>query len=91
MITRHRSRPYNVDGIDSDPGQRADLLSWNATPGATGYNVKRATTSGGPYASVTNGVTSTTYTNYRLGERDDVLLRGLDPQRRLRERQLGRS
>ena len=33
---------------------------------ATGYNVKRATTSGGPYTTVASGVTSTNYTDTGL-------------------------
>jgi fibronectin type 3 domain-containing protein len=30
------------------------VLSWTASPGATGYNVKRATLTGGPYVTVTS-------------------------------------
>ncbi len=31
-------------------------LTWNAVPGATGYNVKRSTTNAGPYSVVVNGL-----------------------------------
>ena len=41
-------------------------LAWNAVSGASGYNLKRATTSGGPYTAVTNGLISATYTNTSL-------------------------
>jgi hypothetical protein len=37
-------------------------LNWNAASGATGYNVKRATTGGGPYSTIAN-VTTTNYTD----------------------------
>jgi poly(hydroxyalkanoate) depolymerase family esterase len=36
-------------------------LIWNSVAGATGYNVKRATTSGGPYTTIASGVTATNY------------------------------
>jgi len=35
-------------------------LSWKASPGATGYKVKRAATSGGPYADIAAQATGTT-------------------------------
>jgi fibronectin type 3 domain-containing protein len=57
-------------GLSATPGNSQVALSWSSSSGATGYNVKRATTSGGPYtkigaptltsytdSSVTNGVT----------------------------------
>ena len=40
-------------------------LSWNASPGATSYNVKSAAVNGGTYTTIAN-VTATTYTNSGL-------------------------
>jgi fibronectin type 3 domain-containing protein len=42
--------------------QRIDL-SWNASAGATSYNVKRATSPGGPYTNIATGV-GTTFLSY---------------------------
>src|SRR5581483_6659388 len=41
-------------------------LSWTASSGATGYNVKRATISGGPYTTISTGVTTTSYSDTGL-------------------------
>ena len=38
-------------------------LSWQAVSGATGYTMKRATVSGGPYTTVAEGVASPNYTD----------------------------
>jgi hypothetical protein len=47
--------------LAATPGDSRVTLSWTANAGATGYNVKRATTSGGPYATVAPNVSGTTY------------------------------
>lgn len=38
-------------------------LVWNAVSGATGYVVKRSTTSGGPYAVIASGITPAAFTD----------------------------
>jgi TatA/E family protein of Tat protein translocase len=39
-------------GITAKSGQGQVTISWNATAGASSYNVKRSGTSGGPYALI---------------------------------------
>ena len=53
-------------GLTATPGNAQVLLSWTASSGAASYNVKRATTSGGPYSTVAADVTNTNYTNTGL-------------------------
>ncbi|TAL01130.1 MAG: hypothetical protein EPO07_08785, partial [Verrucomicrobia bacterium] len=55
--------PTNLTAI---LGANQVSLSWTAPAAATSYNVKRGTTSGGPYTVVVSGVTSTNYTNTGL-------------------------
>lgn len=45
------------------PGSNAVPLRWQPSFGATSYTVKRATTSGGPYATVASGITASCYTD----------------------------
>jgi len=47
-------------GIIVKPGRGQVAINWNASIGATSYNVKRSGTSGGPYALIA----STAATNY---------------------------
>jgi fibronectin type 3 domain-containing protein len=49
-------------GLTATPGNTQVVLSWSASSGATSYNVKRSTVSGGPYGAVGSS-TSTSYTD----------------------------
>lgn len=53
--------PIGLSATASSATQVA--LRWNVVSGATGYNVKRATTSGGPYTTVASGITATNFTD----------------------------
>ena len=46
--------------LQATPGEAQVALSWAASAGATGYKVKRATTSGGPYGTLAS-VTGTSH------------------------------
>jgi cellulose 1,4-beta-cellobiosidase len=47
-------------------GDRQVLLLWQGVPSATGYNLKRATTSGGSHTLVTNGVVGASFADSGL-------------------------
>ena len=49
--------PPPPESVAAYPGNHGVLIGWPVTPGATGYNVLRTTTSGSGYVSITNGVT----------------------------------
>lgn len=61
--------PVNVPsvptGLTATPGNAQVSLSWTASSGATSYNVKRSTTSGGPYTTIASPST-TSYTDTGL-------------------------
>lgn len=46
--------PSAPTGLSTSPGNAKVYLNWNAVSGATGYQVKRSSTSGGPYTTITN-------------------------------------
>lgn len=52
-------------GLAAAAGDKAITLTWNASTGASTYNVKRSTTSGGPYTQIAAS-TSTTYVDAPL-------------------------
>jgi hypothetical protein len=52
--------PSAPTGLTAAAGNAQVALSWTASSGATGYNVKRSTTSGGPYTQIA----SPSATNY---------------------------
>ncbi|HZS53706.1 MAG TPA: family 78 glycoside hydrolase catalytic domain [Bryobacteraceae bacterium] len=47
-------------------GRTSATLTWTTIQDATGYNVKRSQTSGGPYTTIVSGVTGTSYTDTNL-------------------------
>ena len=73
------ARPSAPAVLSATPGNGQVALSWSASSGATSYNVKRATVSGGPYTTIATP-SSTSYTNSGTHQRDHVLLRGVGCQ-----------
>jgi regulation of enolase protein 1 (concanavalin A-like superfamily) len=53
-------------GLTATAGNTQVVLTWTGAAGATGYNVKRSATNGGPYATVAPNVATTSYTNTGL-------------------------
>nr|WP_246027810.1 MULTISPECIES: glycoside hydrolase family 6 protein [Paenibacillus] len=58
--------PAAPASLTATAGNGQVSLTWSASTGATSYNVKRATTAGGPYTTIATGVTATSYTNTSL-------------------------
>jgi hypothetical protein len=58
--------PAAPTNLGASAGDSQVSLSWTASTGATSYNIKRATTTGGPYTTVKSGNTTTSYTDTGL-------------------------
>jgi fibronectin type 3 domain-containing protein len=57
--------PATPTGLQATAGNMLVMLAWNASTGATSYNVKRAAVNGGPYAQLA-APTSANYTDTGL-------------------------
>jgi rhamnogalacturonan endolyase len=57
------SPPSAPTGLTAVTSNTAVVLSWNASSGATGYNVKRSLVSGGLYATIASNLATTSYTD----------------------------
>ncbi len=57
--------PSAPSGLTATAGNTKITLAWNAASGAASYNIKRSTTSGGPYATIGSSAT-TSYTDSGL-------------------------
>lgn len=56
------SIPSAPTGLNANTSSSNSVsLSWNSSSGASSYNVKRSTTSGGSYNIVANGISTTSY------------------------------
>jgi len=55
------SAPTGLTAVAGSCGSGTITLSWNASSGATSYNVLRGTTNGGPYSQIISGVTGTSH------------------------------
>jgi hypothetical protein len=58
--------PTAPTGLTATAAAGQVALSWNGTAETDSYNVKRSTTSGGPYSIVASNLTSATFTNTGL-------------------------
>lgn len=65
LVSSTPTAPPAPSGLSATPGNAQVTLNWTAVSGATSYNVKRATVSGGPFTTIASP-TGTTYTNTGL-------------------------
>ena len=54
------------DGLIAQAGNGFVQLSWNTAVGATGYNVKKSSVSGGPYVTLATNRLLTSYTDFSV-------------------------
>ncbi len=59
--------PTNVTA-KADQATSSIKLTWDALQNATGYNIKRATNTGGPYETIASNVTEATYSDTKVDE-----------------------
>src|SRR6185369_16496272 len=55
--------PPAPTGLAAFVGNAKVTLTWNTTPFATAYNVKRSTVNGGPYSVIASNVNATSFIN----------------------------
>lgn len=58
--------PSAPNGLEAKAGNGSVTLSWQQTQGARTYNVKRSEMDGGPYETIADGISGTTYTDTGL-------------------------
>jgi len=58
--------PAAPTNLTATTGNSQATLTWSNSVGANGYLIQRANTTGGPYATIANGVTTNTYTDTGL-------------------------
>ncbi|MEO8379001.1 MAG: DUF5689 domain-containing protein [Acidobacteriota bacterium] len=58
------SAPPVPTNLVATPGNAQVALTWDASLGSTGYNVKRSLVNGGPYSTIAPNIASTSYTDF---------------------------
>lgn len=61
QVTTGTLPPLAPTGLAATAAHQQVSLSWNASSGADGYSIKRSETDGGPYTTIAQGHTGTTY------------------------------
>jgi fibronectin type 3 domain-containing protein len=64
--TRGITAPGSPQGVTATPGAGRINLTWEPAPGASSYNVRRSTVSGGANSIIATGLTTTSYANTGL-------------------------
>lgn len=63
----YSTAPQTPVGLSATTASGSQInLTWNASNGATRYNVKRSLTAGGPFANIATGITSTSFSDAGL-------------------------
>ncbi|MFD2671955.1 Kelch repeat-containing protein [Marinicrinis sediminis] len=65
-VDAYVAQPDAPLNLTANAGNQQVVLNWEAVTDAIGYNVKRSTTSGGPYTTVATSLAGTTYTDANL-------------------------